>query len=473
LLATYHGCAALHVSPNCCLEAYFVGRKQILDWLNSTFAVNYSRIEECGTGAIHCQILDRMFPGKVPMSKVNFGAKHEYEFIENFKIVQTVLDKVNVNKTVPIPALVRAKYQDNLEFMQWLYHFYITAVGSDPDENYDPVAARSRCKGALLVDNAPGKKASRPALTSSARPQSAHPSSARSVPHTAQVPTRTRSMTGATVLGRAPFCPSGVGNNHENVLAKTTTFAPRPATAGSTASKETPATAPQATPSVRRHANEANMGGACLLSPTSAFLHAWNSARTPPHVVKPAVASSSIAKPAQPSVWSEDLTAAVESGHIYRGYQAGLGSPIKSVNSAAQGVVPGSASASMRNVALAIAEDPSNSEHEPDSLLGSMPSVGKTSQSMPNESGQVQVGADNVELRQVDLSDAPCPISVRFAETVTQIQELYAMVQNVEREKNFYLAKIVELERLCLLPENASNELCNAIKAILYASEKV
>ena len=89
--------------------------------MNSTFQLNYAKIEDCGTGALYCQIFDKIYypTPSIPMSKVNFGAKHEYESVENFKLLQQAIDKVaaqhNVTpKAVPVAQLVRCKYQVRL-----------------------------------------------------------------------------------------------------------------------------------------------------------------------------------------------------------------------------------------------------------------------------------------------------------------------------------------------------------------------
>ena len=50
-------------------QAYFVGRRAILDWLNNTFSMNLGKIEETASGAVACQLLDALYPGDVPMQK--------------------------------------------------------------------------------------------------------------------------------------------------------------------------------------------------------------------------------------------------------------------------------------------------------------------------------------------------------------------------------------------------------------------
>ena len=43
--------------------AFFVGRKEIMDWINETLSLNLSKVEETASGAVACQLLDIMYPG--------------------------------------------------------------------------------------------------------------------------------------------------------------------------------------------------------------------------------------------------------------------------------------------------------------------------------------------------------------------------------------------------------------------------
>ena len=69
-----------------------------------------TKIEELGSGAVYCQILDAMYPGKLNLSKVNWKAKTDYEFIGNLKILQGGFSKVGIKKYLEVEKLSKCKY---------------------------------------------------------------------------------------------------------------------------------------------------------------------------------------------------------------------------------------------------------------------------------------------------------------------------------------------------------------------------
>lgn len=117
-----------------------LSKLEILKWLNTTYKLNLTKIEQACTGAVYCQIIDSMYPNKVKMNKVNWKAKLEHEFTQNFKILQQAFNECKILKHIEVEKLTKGKYQDNLEFLQWLKKFF--------DENkmqydYNPLSRRA------------------------------------------------------------------------------------------------------------------------------------------------------------------------------------------------------------------------------------------------------------------------------------------------------------------------------------------
>ncbi|GBG25730.1 Microtubule-associated protein RP/EB family member 1C [Hondaea fermentalgiana] len=150
-------------------EAYFVGRREILEWLNGLCQLNLGKVEETANGAVVCQVMDALFPGTVPMKKVNWGARSDHEFVANYKVMQAVFDKVGITRHIPVDRLIRAKYQDNLEHLQWVRSVFLDHEANIP-EDYDAITRRNLGKGVSLYKPAQSvakpaarKPASRPA----------------------------------------------------------------------------------------------------------------------------------------------------------------------------------------------------------------------------------------------------------------------------------------------------------------------
>ncbi|KAK9497647.1 hypothetical protein O3M35_004336 [Rhynocoris fuscipes] len=101
-----------------------LSRHDMLAWVNDCLQSNFTKIEELCTGAAYCQYMDMLFPGSIPVKRIKFKTNLEHEYIQNFKLLQAAFKKKNVDKIVPIDKLVKGKFQDNFEFLQWFKKFF-------------------------------------------------------------------------------------------------------------------------------------------------------------------------------------------------------------------------------------------------------------------------------------------------------------------------------------------------------------
>lgn len=75
-------------------------------------------------GVAYCQMMELLFPNTIGMKKIKVNAKLEHEFLYNLKLFQNAFTKLKMDKTVPIDRLMKAKFQDNFEFLQWFKKFF-------------------------------------------------------------------------------------------------------------------------------------------------------------------------------------------------------------------------------------------------------------------------------------------------------------------------------------------------------------
>ncbi|XP_034476395.1 microtubule-associated protein RP/EB family member 1 isoform X6 [Drosophila innubila] len=174
-----------------------LSRHDMLSWVNDCLQSHFSKIEELCTGAAYCQFMDMLFPNSVPVKRVKFRTNLEHEYIQNFKILQAGFKKMSVDKIIPIDKLIKGRFQDNFEFLQWFKKFF--------DANYDgrEYDASAVREGAPMgfgpVKSLPGTSSSgisgnhiRPKPVPSTRPAAVAPCAPRPI---SKVPPRTTAAT--------------------------------------------------------------------------------------------------------------------------------------------------------------------------------------------------------------------------------------------------------------------------------------
>lgn len=115
-------------------------RTELLAWLNSTLALLYAKVEQCGTGAAYCQLMDSIYGG-VALSRVKFDAQlSDYDARNNMKVLQAEFNKHGISKPIEVERLIRCRLQDNLELLQWFKRHWMD--NKDVNVHYDAVARR-------------------------------------------------------------------------------------------------------------------------------------------------------------------------------------------------------------------------------------------------------------------------------------------------------------------------------------------
>jgi RP/EB family microtubule-associated protein len=140
--------------------AFFVGRNELISWVNGLLGLNLTKVEQCASGAVYCQIMDACHNGVVPMHRVNFEAKGEHEYVNNYKVLQVVFERLKIARNVEVTRLVKGRPLDNLEFLQWMKCYYdkTTGGGALVDGGYDAEERRAHARGGAAFVGA--KKAS-------------------------------------------------------------------------------------------------------------------------------------------------------------------------------------------------------------------------------------------------------------------------------------------------------------------------
>ncbi|KAI3422600.1 hypothetical protein GPALN_013100 [Globodera pallida] len=74
------------------------------------------------------------------MKKVRLNSRLELDWLSNWKIVQTSWKQLGIEKVIPVEKLIKGKFQDNFEFLQWFKKFFDANYDGHP---YNPLEMRN------------------------------------------------------------------------------------------------------------------------------------------------------------------------------------------------------------------------------------------------------------------------------------------------------------------------------------------
>eukprot|EP00123_Amoebidium_parasiticum_P018658 comp24262_c4_seq6/m.45072 comp24262_c4_seq6/g.45072 ORF comp24262_c4_seq6/g.45072 comp24262_c4_seq6/m.45072 type:complete len:265 (-) comp24262_c4_seq6:442-1236(-) len=184
------------IAPNATVT---LSRHELLAWVNGYTGHNVTKVEDLSAGSAYCVMFNVLFPGSVAMGKIKINTKLEHEKLANLKALQLAFSKHKVDKNIPIDRLVKGRFQDNFEFLQWFKVFFdANYSGQDPPSV--PVSAPTPQKApAAAASSVRARTVTTPQRTGTAASRAAP--AARAASPTKAAPTR---ATGATHSAPAP-----------------------------------------------------------------------------------------------------------------------------------------------------------------------------------------------------------------------------------------------------------------------------
>uniref|UniRef100_A0AAQ4QCZ1 DNA (cytosine-5-)-methyltransferase n=1 Tax=Gasterosteus aculeatus aculeatus TaxID=481459 RepID=A0AAQ4QCZ1_GASAC len=115
-------------------------RIYLVSWYNNLLKTNFKDVQEMGSGACQCQIMDCIIPGSIAMTKVKFDAHSEDDCKHNFRLLHEAFSKNGLTKIIPIEELIQGDLKVHFDLLKWLKRFY---TSNNKNNKYDPVKARN------------------------------------------------------------------------------------------------------------------------------------------------------------------------------------------------------------------------------------------------------------------------------------------------------------------------------------------
>lgn len=83
-------------------EGYFVSKSEIFKWIEASIGKGIKSIEQLGTGAVYCELMNKHCEGKEAILGIITQPKLEHEYVHNLKLFQRAIDKLKTDKKLDV-----------------------------------------------------------------------------------------------------------------------------------------------------------------------------------------------------------------------------------------------------------------------------------------------------------------------------------------------------------------------------------
>ena len=98
-----------------------IGRLELVSWLNHVVQADYTSVTDCADGVAFCQLLDAVYPGRVPLHRLNFDARFVEDRERNLRVVRDTLTRLEMEVDVDVEGIAKGKFQACNEFLRWTF----------------------------------------------------------------------------------------------------------------------------------------------------------------------------------------------------------------------------------------------------------------------------------------------------------------------------------------------------------------
>eukprot|EP01064_Diplonema_japonicum_P000032 TRINITY_DN10001_c2_g1_i1.p1 TRINITY_DN10001_c2_g1~~TRINITY_DN10001_c2_g1_i1.p1 ORF type:complete len:433 (+),score=99.97 TRINITY_DN10001_c2_g1_i1:45-1343(+) len=122
--------------------------QELVGWVNDLLGLSYTDVNDMHDGIAMVQVFHALYPSAVSLARVNLAAESPNQFEHNFKILQQIFSKVNIDKEFVLSDVIAKKKQELYHLVSWVHKHYADVLKTRGvnSVDYDADGERKKAK---------------------------------------------------------------------------------------------------------------------------------------------------------------------------------------------------------------------------------------------------------------------------------------------------------------------------------------